>query len=320
MSGSAFASLNLESPRATRRRVLQGLGALTATPWIVRAAAAEKVAPLALPLHLTQMVNHIGMSVPNVTRAATFYSHLFDGSHVLGMTKPALRYVISFYPGALSIGPLATSGAGAHAHPFIDHFAVFARPFNLADWRARLIEQKLPFFAGGSFVKVNGVNVQILGGHEGPPHPHARKGPAGAGFKPMPPLYRGAPLLKAHGFKRVVVRFADLDAASETFRTLFGLPAQRTDSGNVFFHVGSIQLELQDAPSGPSGIAAFGIKVAPFDREKVSRAIEALGGTVPSAHGHAGARFARRAAPLTSNAAVLTFHDPFGIPCELWPT
>lgn len=318
MSGSTSKSPDRPSPWVTRRRALQGLGALTAAPWIARAA--EGASPLRLPLHLTQMVNHIGISVPDVTKSATFYSHLFDGPHLLGQRKPALRYLISFYPGALSIGPLRAGGSGGHAHAFIDHFAVSARPFDLAAWRARLDERKLHFFAGGSFVKVNGVDVQVLGGHEGTARRHARKGPAGAGFERMPALYTGEPLVKAHGFKHVVLQMSNVDAATETFRTLFGLPPHRMDSGRVRFRVGSIDLELEDAPSGPSRIAAFGIKVSPFERKKVSAAIEALGAKIPSARGRGGfGPFARRAAPLVANPAVLAFLDPNGIQCELWP-
>ena len=84
--------------------------------------------------------------------------------------------------------------------------------------------------------------------------------------------------------------------------------------------VGGIDLELIDAPHGASRIAAFAIKVEPFDRAKVSKALEALGAKVPGATGSRSAGpFARRAAPLVENPAALAFLDPDGIECELWP-
>jgi catechol 2,3-dioxygenase-like lactoylglutathione lyase family enzyme len=320
MSNPTSTSHDLDSPRTTRRLLLQGLGALAAAPWIAPAGAADKTAPLPLPLHLTQMVNHIGISVRDVRKSATFYSHLFEETHLLGQDKPALRYLINLHPGAVSVGPLDTHRPGGHPSPFIDHFAVSARPFDLAAWRARLDEQQLHYFAGGTFVVVNGIDVQLLGGHADRARRGARKGPAGAGFRPMPALYDGEPLVKVHGFKRVVLQLSNLDAATEAFRTLFGLPPHRTDSGRVSFQVGSIELELEDAPSGPSRIAAFGVKVAPFDRAKVSEALEALGAMIPTARGPGGARpFARRAMPSVANPAVLAFSDPDGIRCELWP-
>lgn len=307
MSGPTSTSLDPESQRTTRRRLLQGLGALAAAPWIAPAGAADRAVPLRLPLHLTQMVNHIGISVRDVRKSASFYSHLLDEAHILGQEKPTLRYLINLHPGAISVGPLSAGGpSGHHTTPFIDHFAVLAQPFNLASWRARLDALKIRYFAQGTFVPIDGVPVQLLGGHEAMRRRRARKGPAGAGFMPMAPLYTGEPLVKAHGFKRVTLQMANLDAATEEFRTLFGLPPHRTDSGRVFFQIADIQLELQDAPSGPSRIAAFAIKVEPFDRAKVSEALEALGAKVEATRGG-------------GNPAALPFADPDGIECELWP-
>lgn len=320
MSRLSSTGLDLASSRTTRRLVLKGLGAAAWAPWIDVALATDRLKPLALPLHLTQLVNHIGISVTDVRRSATFYSHLLEERHLLGQEKPALRYIINLHPGAISVGPLRTSGPGAHAHPFIDHFAVAARPFDLAAWRARLAALKMHYFAGGTFLDVSGVDVQLLGGRAGPPRRRPRKGPAGAGFMPMPALYSGEPLVKAHGFGRLTLQLANLDAAIETFRRLFGLPPHQRDSGRVFFRVGGIELELMHATGGASRIAAFAIKVEPFDRAKVAEALEQLGAKLPGAPGSRGAGpFARRAAPLVENPAVLAFLDPDGIECELWP-
>lgn len=325
MSNPHSNRVDLERARTTRRHLLQGLGALAAAPWLVHAdaaaaATAAGVAPLHLPLHLSQMVNHIGISVTDVKRSATFYSHLFAQPHLLGQEKRALRYLIDFNPGSVSIGPLATTGPGAHAHPFIDHFAVSAQPFNLAAWRARLTALSVPYFAGGTFVNLNGVDLQLLGGRAGTPHRRPPKGAAPGGFMPMTPLYAGEPLLKAHGFERVTLAMANLGAATETLRTLFGLAPHRTDSGQVFFRIRGIELRLDHAPDGVSRIASFAIKVEPFDKAKVGEALTALGATLPHARGPAPGPFGRRTAPLVGNPAVLAFSDPDGIACELWPT
>ncbi|MGH8149643.1 MAG: hypothetical protein ACRETB_06690 [Steroidobacteraceae bacterium] len=325
----AFASLDaagtsagLGRAWATRRRLLQSLGALAATPWLVRADAAAAVAgiaPLRLPLHLTQMVNHIGISVTDVKRSATFYSHLFEQKHLLGQEKPALRYIVGFNPGAVSIGPLQTSGPDAHARSFIDHFAVSAQPFDLAAWRARLHALGVPYFAGGTFVNLDGVNLQLLGGRAGPPRRRPPRGAAPGGFMPMPALYSGEPLLEAHGFERVMLSMANLDAATDTLRTLFGVPPHRTDSGRVFFRVGGIELGLDHAPDGVSRIASFAIKVGPFDKAKVAEALTALGAKLPGRAGSGSGPFGRRAASRPDNPSALAFSDPDGIQCELWP-
>ncbi|MGH8218785.1 MAG: VOC family protein [Steroidobacteraceae bacterium] len=307
----------------TRRRLLQSLGLLSTAPWLARAEPARAASSLRLPLHVTQLVNHIGTSVRDVTRSATFYSHLFQGGRLLGQEKPALRYEINFHPGAVSIGPLRSQGANAQTQPYIDHFAIATRPYDAMAWRARLDEEKLRNFAGGSFVVIGGVSVQLLGGRVEPPpgakhasgpgrpagEPHARKGPppaAGGGFNPMPALFEGQALVSPHGFEHLTLHVADLDASARLFERLFGLVPQAPSAGLRRFRVADIRLELRQTPSGerPS-IKAFAIRVAPFDAGRVRAALEALGAKVE---------------PLERRAqrTVLPFADPDGIDCELW--
>ncbi|MGH8259203.1 MAG: VOC family protein, partial [Steroidobacteraceae bacterium] len=241
-------------------------------------------------------------SVPDVARSATFYSHLFQGGRLLGQKTPALRYEIDFHPGALSIGPLRPSAAGESSHPFIDHFCVVARAFDGAAWRARLDEMKVRHFAGGSFVDIGGISVQLFGARQ----PRRRgKAPPGGGFEPMPPLYSGDPLVRPHGFEHVTLHVANLDAAAARFHELFGLESHAGASGEVSFRLGAIRLGLRQAGAGETPvIAAFAIKVAPFDPQHVAHALEALGARVE---------------PLEKSGrrTVLRFADPDGIRCSL---
>ena len=288
----------------TRRRLLlQGGGALMAAPWLARAladASAVAAAPLDLPLRLTQLVNHIGISVPDVVRSATFYSHLFDGARIVGQEKPALRYSIDFFPGAMAIGKLRLS-SGSEAHAFIDHFCVATKPFDQAAWRARLDREKVKYSAQGTFVEIGDIPVQLIGGHEG-----GAKGPAGGGFKSMPPLFTGQPLIKAVGFHHLILHVADVAASTELFHRLFGLTAHESSSEGTFFGVGAIRLGLrQTAQREKPGIASYGIRVAKFDRPRVSSELETLGAKIKPADG-------------AGKQAVLRFADPDGIDCELW--
>lgn len=323
----------LPSPRPApshalvRRRVIQSLGLLTAAPWIARAEPGAAVSPLPLPLHVRELVNHIGTSVADVTRSATFYSHLFQGGTILGQEKPALRYEINFHPGALSIGPLrsaGTSGGGEQTHPYIDHFCITTHPFDAAAWRARLDEEKLRHFAGGSFVVIGGISVQLLGGRAAPAPgaQHARSAnpaasatrsagqspPPGAagGFKPMPPLVTDRSIVSPHGFEHLMLHVADLDASAQLFERLFGLTPHSPSPGQRLFQLADVGLELRQASSGerPS-IKAFAIRVAAFDPGRVRAALEGLGA---------------RVAPLEKSAhrTILRFADPDGIDCELW--
>jgi len=296
--------------RLTRRCVVQGLGVLAAAPWLAGAAetASTGVAPLPLPLALRQIVNHIGISVPDVVASARFYSHLFDGPKLLGQVKPALRYSIGFYPGAMAIGGLSPSGGGP-PHAFIDHFCVAAAPFDLAAWRTRLGAERLRFFAQGTFVEVAGIPVQLLGGHEPSAHPAgaaAPKGAPGGGFHPMPPLYSGEPLVQAHGFAYVTLQVSDPDEATALFRKLFGLTARRTTAAGIALSLGDVELRLEPAAAAEKArIASYAIRVSPFDRSRLADQLTALGATIRATSGH-------------PHRPVLRFADPDGIQCELW--
>lgn len=315
MIGPTPTSLEQAFPRSTRRSFLQSCGALAATPWLERAVAAPAVAPVQLPLRLTQLVNHIGISVPDVTKSATFYSHLFDGPKIVGQEKPSLRYVIGFYPGEMSIGDLKGAAGGAQTQALIDHFCVAAQPFDLAAWRARLAQEGIRSFAGGTFVDVDGIPVQLVGGRSStarrrrPPAgapPAGGGGGGGGGFKPMPPLYTGQPLVQAHGFERVMLHVSDLDASAATLRKLFGLTPHRSGAAEVLFRVGAVGLGLRKAADGEKpNIASYAIKVEKFDRSQVSEGLEALGAKVEPPD-------------RAEHRTVLRFADPDGIGCELW--
>jgi catechol 2,3-dioxygenase-like lactoylglutathione lyase family enzyme len=304
-------------PLLTRRRVLHGLAALVAAPGCACADATAAPPPLDLPLHLRQVVNHIGISVPDVVKSATFYSRVFDGPKVIGQVKPALRYSISFYPGAMAIGALRSLGAQAPSgtpagepsgsHAFIDHFCVAAQPFDLAAWRARLGQEGLRFFARGTFVDIDDINVQLVGGHEGSPRPTGSAGRAGAdgGFNPMPPLYDGPPLVKAHGFDQVSLRVSDLEGSAALFQRLFGLVPHRSGSGSVVFGLAGIRLRLDQASAGERPtIASYAVRVAKFDPSRLAEQLQSLGAHV-------------RPSQESTDRAVLHFADPDGIECEL---
>lgn len=303
----------------SRRRLIQSLGLLSTAPWLARAETSSGAAPLPLPLHPRELVNHIGTSVPDVTRSATFYSRLFQGGALLGQEKPALRYEINFRPGALSIGPLRSDGAGGGAasggtgsqgtgtdrRPYIDHFCIMARPYDAAAWRARLDEEKLRHFAGGSFVVIGGISVQLLGARAERAAGRSPPAAAAGGFKPMAPLFNGPSIVTPRGFDHLTLHIADLDASAATFKKLFGVTPQAPSRGLRVFQVGDIRLELREAQSAerPS-IKVFAIRVAPYDPGRVRAALEELGAKVEPPE-------------QSRNRTILRFADPDGIDCEL---
>jgi catechol 2,3-dioxygenase-like lactoylglutathione lyase family enzyme len=295
-----------------RRWALKSLGALAAAPWLACADTSAREQLLDLPLRLRQVVNHIGISVPDVVKSATFYSRLFDGPRIVGQVKPALRYSIDFDPGAMAIGSIRDAAPGGSPPPpsrgFIDHVCVAAEPFDLAAWRARLAQEGVRSFARGTFVEIGDIPVQLLGGHEASARPAGAgaKGAAAGGFKPMPPLYTGRPLVTAHGFEHVVVQVADLEAAARLFHKLFGLAPKSSATGHIWFGLGGIRLGLEQAVQGRrASIASYAIKVSAFDTPTLTDELQTLGAMVEPLERH-------------GTRSILRFSDPDGIMCELW--
>jgi hypothetical protein len=84
------------------------------------AAPGTAVAPLTLPLAVASLINHTGISVPDVTASALFYSKLFGGDKVGGEMipmpngqPPSTRYFLLVDSANVAIGLLGTLGSTA---------------------------------------------------------------------------------------------------------------------------------------------------------------------------------------------------------------
>src|SRR5271169_4803943 len=145
-------------PYITRRSVLAALG-LALTPGIHGALWADDdtaAKPLALPLKIKTICGHCGVSVPDVTKSALFYSKVFGGENVSGEKQPSLRYMINLGNnaalgggGGVAIGKLGTLGGQGQTKSLIDHFCLNAEPFDDNAWQARLKAEGLVYYGHG---------------------------------------------------------------------------------------------------------------------------------------------------------------------------
>jgi catechol 2,3-dioxygenase-like lactoylglutathione lyase family enzyme len=108
----------------------------------------------------------------------------------------------------------------------------------------------------------------------------------------------------------VVLNVSNLDRALAYYRILYGKESIHRESFAAFeFPRSNTRLELQEIPyeyGTAPGIATFGIKTRPYDRQAVVNLLSSLGATVM---------------PLraTDTEAGIQFIDPDGITIELNP-
>lgn len=273
----------LQASPMVRRAFLTAMGMAITLPLATRMARAEEAlaGPIALPMPLKTITHHIGISVRDVVKSATFYSRLFGGDNVDGEKSPSLRYFInlnsgsgvsgSTSAGSVAIGLLGTAGGAGHTIPFIDHMCFDAKPFDNARWQARLKQEGMKAFAS-IFFGVDGIPFQMSGG-EGVQMSEGE-------IEKVPTLYTGKALVTSHGFDYVMIRVSDIDIAAAFFDKFFALKGAMKD-GVMWLGDGKSRLGLRKVAAGETpGFDEYVVKVDPFDRRKLSEELRKIGATI----------------------------------------
>ncbi|WP_428099892.1 VOC family protein [Candidatus Rariloculus sp.] len=285
----------------TRRRAVGGLCALAATPLLSPGAFAQAAAatPLDLPLAIDSLINHIGVSVPDVIASATFHGRLFGGNNPRGEREPFLRYFINLNPGSVAIGPIGTFPASSLTVPHVDHYCVSAAPFDAVAWQRRLETENLAYLGQGVFGDPDGIAIQVAGGQGG-------ESLAAGSITELDPLYTGTPLVVPRGFDHLLLRVSSLDATAAFYERMFGFEVARRDPDRIWISDGDLRLAFREAQSGEvPGIDSYAVRTEPFDRPEVSARIASMGGET---------------GPVDGAANALRLTDPDGIRVELWPS
>jgi catechol 2,3-dioxygenase-like lactoylglutathione lyase family enzyme len=268
-------------PVQTSRRALLGVGAgliITAglaTPRPVggqpRGAAAEPAptaAQIAAALPLDTLgLEHIGTVVPDVARAARFYSAVFNPMLYKERDEP-LRYYVTLDPGYIALGSRPNV-----ARAFIDHDCALLKTYDRAALARRLEGDGLPAGRFGVIPDPDGLGLQLLavpGGLAGSTVPAGR-------------LVEREPLLRPRGLADVVRYVADVERAAAFYRRFFG-PESPDDGGGLAFKAAHTRWIVRSAPAGEAArIDRFGVNVARYDSTAVVAGLTALGATVVSA-------------------------------------
>lgn len=239
----------------------------------------------ALPLN-TFGLEHIGTVVPDVTRAAKFYSRVFNPELYKERAEP-LRYYVTLDPGYIALG----SRAGK-TKAFIDHDCALLKEYDRAAMARRLQAEGLPGGRFGIIPDPDGLGLQLLGAPGG----------LAASTVPAGRLVDDEALLRPRGLAYVVTYVSNLERSAAFYRKFFG-PETRDADGRAVFHAAHTRWILQSAPAGEAPrIDRFAVNVARFGHDAVARKLEGLGARV-----------------VSSGAERVHFRGPDGLGVELVP-
>ncbi|MFO1505003.1 MAG: VOC family protein [Steroidobacteraceae bacterium] len=256
----------------------------TVTPAQQAPAASEDVGtPLDLPLRLSSLINHTGISVPDVTASALFYSKLFGGDKVGGEMvpmpngqPPSARYFLFVDDANVAIGLLGTLGSAGQTTPLIDHIAVTAVDHDGRAWRARLKAENLRYIASEVFLDTDGIPIQVAGGVGGEALTAVGATPA-----KLPVLFSGKPLTTCLGFDHILLRVPDVEAKVAFWRRLFGVEKVERRDGIAWLSDGTRRLGFRPLRAGERpGYEYQAFRIGRVDRSKLERGLVALGARI----------------------------------------
>jgi catechol 2,3-dioxygenase-like lactoylglutathione lyase family enzyme len=265
----------------TRRDVLT---MIVAAPSVLAAQGSQ------LPLRSSGL-EHVGFVVPEPQKSAAFYGRIFD-PQIFQEMNPPLRYYCRLGIGYVAFG--GTNNAAAAAR--MDHFCVTVEDYRLDDMRAELKTHGLSLTGSAGFNAVtdpDGIRMQFM----------ATPGGLLQTIIPSTRVTQDDAICEAVGFDHVVLQVPDVEKSAGFYRRFFGMETSRDRTPErIWFTAARTRLGLEQmAGVQMPHIDRFGIRVAGFDREAVSRRLGAIGVTVlPSTGGN-----------------VLRFRDADGIVVEL---
>lgn len=263
-----------------RRTMLFGLAALAA-PLPRLASAQDDVLPLRTP-----GIDHLDVMVPDVEATTKFYMGLLNTELHAQEFRGGYRYFVLLRPltesrevGYLAVGD--SSGRGS----YIGHFCT-----SVYDWRRdgeaimsalgeRFAAEGFGEFPGSRgfgalFSDPDGIEIQFL------PSPDTLV--TAAVPSDLVPAQQG--LVTPQRVDHVVLHVSNLQRAVDYYRILYGRENSREGNRATFTFTNGSRLVLEGTSyvygSAQTRIARYGIRVAPFDRAKVTGGIAQLGGTV----------------------------------------
>ena len=257
----------------TRREVL---ATLASVPAALAAQGSQ------LPLK-TSGLEHIGFTAPDPQRSAAFYGRIFD-PQIFQEMNPPLRYYCRLGIRYVAFGPNPTATANAAAR--IDHFCATVEDYRLDEMRAELKTHGLNLVGAPGFNAVtdpDGIRMQFM----------ATPGGLLQTIIPSTRVTQDDAICEAVGLDHVVLQVPDLEKSAVYYRKFLGMETSRERAPErIWFTAARTRLGLEKTGDGQMPhIDRFGIRVAAFDRQAVTRKLGAIGVTLLPSTGRIVLRF-----------------------------
>ena len=281
MNGEAFS--DPRSGNLDRRSVLIAGSLLSLAISSGQVMAAEALRGDELPLRTTGL-EHLGMLVPDVTKAAKFYGRLFNPA-VHKEAEPPLRYYVVMGKGYLAFGSRATA-----PDPAIDHYCVLLEKYDRKAMDARLAREGLPPANRGIVYDPDRIGLQLL------------EAPAGLASTTVPAgnIVDGAPLVTPLKMESILLRVSDL-AATGKFMSLFFKERPSPVPGQRWFAAANTPIAIrQTVGREKPAVDDWTVSCRPFDSGKVAAALAQMGAVI-----------------LPSAPRTLRLLDPNGLPLTM---
>jgi len=256
----------------TRREALAMIAAATAAAAAPAAVSAQGSSQL--PLR-TSGLEHVGFTVPDPQKSAAFYGRIFD-PQIFQEMMPPLRYYCRLGIGYVAFGP------NANAPARIDHFCATVEDYRLEEMRAELKTQGLNLAGQPGFNAVtdpDGNRMQFM----------ATPGGLLQTIIPSTRVTQDDAICEAVGLDHVVLQVPDVEKSAGFYRKFLGRETSRERTPErIWFTAARTRLGLEKMADGQTPhVDRFGIRVAAFDRQAITRKLAAIGVTVlPSTGGN----------------------------------
>jgi catechol 2,3-dioxygenase-like lactoylglutathione lyase family enzyme len=270
------------------------VGVVTALA-IVAGAGGQTALPLA-----NLGLEHLDIVVPDPAASARFYARVFRTELHQQPIRDTLRYFVLLgdLPADRQVGYIAI-GAGQGRAPAVGHYCVLAKVYARDAFAAALKSAGLaaqPTAPGpiGMWPDPDGLELQLF------------QPPAGlvtaAVKSPLP--VEGEGLVKPEGVDHVLLQVSNLERSLPYYRAVYGASAERPRdaNGRVWFQLERGTRVGLEQTQGTVRIAHYAIRVAPFDRARLTSRLRELGG---------------RILPAPDEPDVVRFADDNGIIVEL---
>jgi len=267
---------------STRRTFLTGIGSLAGIPLLNAFAQGQAPAAPALPLKNLGL-EHLDILVPDTAASAKVYMRIFRTKLHEQPFQGGIRYFILLgdLPQNRQVGYIAI-GAQGNRPTSIGHYCALAERYDRAGVSSALQAAGFSSGTGGGFGMLpdpDGIELQLF------------QPPAGLVTAAVPstlPVESNG-LVKPLGVDHVLLHVSDIEKSLPYYHLVYGANIKTTRQSNpdrLWIQLeANTRIGLQKVPTGQKPrIDHYCIKVAAFDRDAVTRALQQIGlKVIPSA-------------------------------------